>query len=299
MKKFFLYLLQIVIAVIIVMFLIPKQLKINVENQKKYVNALMEKGLHLQAVKEYQKLLDASNLSRRESANISYLIGNIYMEDLNDYDGALTSYLKVRIFDPKSPLNSETDQKIIECLERTGRSFAAQKEMDKLTLLKEPKPVSRGMVVANIGKREITIEELENQINKLPAYLQEIYKTKPRQMEFLKQYIYTELLYDGAKRRNYDRDKDIIEQAFQIKRSLMVQKLIEEEIKDKIKVSDSEVKLYYESHKKEFVENEKQKSLEEVKDKIIKILESEKAREAEKELIERMLKAEKVVIYEK
>jgi len=155
------------------------------------------------------------------------------------------------------------------------------------------------MVVAKIGKREITIEELENQINKLPAYLQEIYKTKPRQMEFLKQYIYTELLYDGAKRRNYDRDKDIIEQAFQIKRSLMVQKLIEEEIKDKIKVSDSEVKLYYESHKKEFVENEKQKSLEEVKDKIIKILESEKAREAEKELIERMLKAEKVVIYEK
>jgi tetratricopeptide (TPR) repeat protein len=181
-KKILLFCAAIILITVIVIFLIPgksgKSLPWSKDRQKKYASTLIDRGLYLQAVGEYQKLLDSGNLSDHESANLSYLIGDVYMKNLRDYENALAAYLKVKIYEKNTKLEQELNQRIIECLERTGRSFEAQKEMDKLTLLKKPKEISGGTVVAKLGSREITMKELEEQIRNLPPYMQEMYKSK-------------------------------------------------------------------------------------------------------------------------
>ena len=133
--------------------------------------------------------------------------------------------------------------------------------------------------------------------------MQEAYKEDFKKVEFLRQYIATELMYDSAKRRNFENDKDIIERAFQAKKGLMVQKLLEEEIRSKVNITESDLKNYYEAHKKEYIEKdkdkkEKQKTYEEARESVGQACVQEKQQEIYQVLINQLLKAEKVTIYE-
>jgi thioredoxin-like negative regulator of GroEL len=74
----------------------------------------------------------------------------------------------------------------------------------------------------------------------------------------------------------------------------MIQKLVKEEIEDKINISDSDLKLYYQAHKEDF----KEKEFEEVKSQVEQRLMQEKQKEAFDKLVKRMMEAEKVEIFE-
>lgn len=276
---------------------------VNVEKQKEYANLLREKGLFTQSINEFKKLMDSGALSDKEQANISYIIGNIYIENLHDYENALTAFLKVKVFSPEGNLAVEVNSKVIECLERTGRSLDAQQEMEKVTTINKKPEIPKGTVVAKIRNRSITKEELDNQIRNLPSYMQDTYKEDAKKLEFLKQYIATELMYDSAKRKNFENNKDIIEKTFQTKKMLMVQKLLEEELKLKVKITESDLKTYYEAHKKDFCEKGKdgkevQKTYDEAKEQVGQKVSMMKQQEAYEELIGNLLKAEQVTVYE-
>ncbi|OGS45098.1 MAG: hypothetical protein A2539_05875 [Elusimicrobia bacterium RIFOXYD2_FULL_34_15] len=270
--------------------------------QMKIANDLVNKGLYKQAVSEYRRLLEYPGYSTKEKANILYIIGNVYMEKLNDYENAIASYLMVKTLLPKDDLLIEVNPKIVECFEKIGRPFEAQQEMDKATALDKSEKKPGETITAKIGNKKISLDELYTQIRNLPPYLQDTYKSKEKQLEFLKDYIITELLFDSAKRRNYDKDPEIIKKIDQMKKGLIVQKLIEDEIKNKVSVSDDEIKLYYEAHKKEFIDKkdkqEKQKSLDEAREQIKNTLLQEREQHAYRDMVEKLLKAEKVTIYE-
>jgi len=104
--------------------------------------------------------------------------------------------------------------------------------MEKFSTINKKKEMPKGTVVATIRERKITKEDLDSEIRKLPSYVQEMYKEDSKKAEFLKQFVATELMYDSAKRKNFDNDKEIIKKAFEAKRSFMVQKLFEEEVID-------------------------------------------------------------------
>jgi tetratricopeptide (TPR) repeat protein len=287
-----------VILMIIVFLQLGRQQKLNLQThpdrQKEYAHVLYNKGLYSQAIREYERYLDTAKLDDKKKANINYIIANIYMDRLNDYQNALVYYLKIRHFYPETKLKSEINQKIVECLERLGRSLDAQQEMEKATLLGKQTTKKEGTIIAKIGNKEITMEELNAEINKLPPYVQQMYNEKEKKLEFLQNYIAKELMYDTARRRGYDKDKEIIEQTFQIKKNLMIQKLVKEEIEDKINISDSDLKLYYQAHKEDF----KEKDFEEVKSQVKQRLMQERQKEAFDKLVKRMMEAEKVVIFE-
>ena len=276
---------------------------IGVEKQKEYANELKEKGLYPQAVAEFKKLQEQGGLSGNESANISYIIGKIYMEDLNDYQNALAEFIKVKVLAPGSNLTQEVNTRTIECLERLGKPLEARREMEKASTLNKKIEMAKGTIVAKIRDRNITREELDKELSKLPPYAQEMFKEDSKKPEFLKQYIATELMFDSAKRRNFENDKDIVDKAYQAKKSFMVQKLLEEEIRVKLKISESDLKNYYEANKKAFTEQDKdkkevQKSFEEAKEKVYQACAMQKQQEIYGQMIEQLLKAEKVTIYE-
>ena len=298
---------NILCAVILSAFLISCSgngtLSIGLEKQKEYANELKEQGLFLQSVTEFKKIQEKGSLSKKEDANLSYLIGKIYMENMNDYQNALAEFIRVKVLLPESDLTLEVNTRTIECLERLGKNLDAQREMEKYSTLNKKPEMSKGTVVAKIRNRNVTKEEMDNEIRKLPSYVQEMYKEDAKKVEFLRQFIATELMYDSAKRRNFENDKDIVEKAFQVKKSFMVQKLLEEEIRGKMNISESDLKNYYEAHKKDYVEKdkdkkEKQKSFEESLENVKQACVSEKQQEIYQQLINQLLKAEKVTIYE-
>ena len=106
-------------------------LSIGLEKQKEYANQLKEKGLYLQAVNEFKKIQEKGSLSKKEDANLSYLIGKIYMENMNDYQNALAEFIRVKVLLPESDLTLEVNTRTIECLERLGKTLDAQREMEK------------------------------------------------------------------------------------------------------------------------------------------------------------------------
>lgn len=73
--------------------------------------------------------------------------------------------------------------------------------------------------------------------------------------DFLENYIITrEVLYQEAKRKGLDRKKEIMAKVEDFKRAMLIDALLEEELKGKTEVTEDEIKKYYEENRKEFIE---------------------------------------------
>lgn len=279
------------------------------EKKREFANVLYNQQLPAQAVKEYEDYLNDYDLKPSEQANISFQIANIYFERLHDYESALAYYLRIKYLYPESNLQQEAGRKIVACLERLQRSTDAQQAIEQTAALDESqKPQSRpGEVIARIGDKEITTGDLQYEINQLPPYIQTQMQSRKDKIEFLKQYIAQELLYDSAKRQGLDKDKEVLAGAFQAKKSLMAQKLLEQEIKEKSnldKYSNADVELYYKANKEKYAEKDEDGNIkripefEEVAQQVAQDFMREKQQQAYDRLIDRLMKAEKVSIYE-
>lgn len=279
---------------------------IEAEKVREYAGALYNRALFAQSVAEYQHYLDEYPLESSEAANVNYTIGNIYFERIRDYENALTYYLKVKHLYPESPLLQDVNKRVVECLERLERSADAQQVLEEAALLdpEQARPHRPGAVIAKIGKRQITTGDLEFEINQLPPYVRSQFDDKSKKADFLKQYIATELFYDTAKRKGLDRDKDVIDAAFQAKKNFMVQKLLQEEISQEVNVDESDVELYYKASKDNYATKDDEgnitsyKPLEQVKQNVMQDLIQERQKEAYDRLVQRMMRAEAVEVYE-
>jgi len=270
-------------------------------------NAYYTNGLYEAAARQYLDYLKTYKPDAKRRANTYYTVGNIYFERVHDYRKALIYYFKVKYLYPESNLQNEVGKRIVNCLERLEKSTDAQRVLEKEAALeknqvKENKP---GEVVATIGQRKITQGDLNFEISQLPNYLQDEFKNKKKKKAFLQQYILNELLYDSAKRKGLDKDKEVIEAAFRAKKSLMAQKLLNEELQKKVeKVKPEDVELYYKAHKDRYTEKDKkgkvkrQKSLAEVQQQVAQDLMRERQQSAYRQLAERLMKAENVKIYD-
>lgn len=269
--------------------------KLNFSQQQELASELLDNKLYAQAVAEYERLLDMSGLDKKKQANINYIMGNIYLEQLNDYENAAARLVKAKFLDPGSELKDKINKNLVICFERMGRSLEAQKQLERSTDLNQTKTERKGgAVVARIGEREVTMSELEDEIEKLPPSVQNQFKDKEGKLKFLQSYIGSELLYHTALRRGLDRDKDMEEGILQVRKQMMINKLLEQEIPQDIPISESEIKLYYDAHKDEFKDNK----LDGVRSQIESELKKVKQQDAYNNLISRMIEAEKVKIFD-
>jgi tetratricopeptide (TPR) repeat protein len=269
--------------------------KLDFSQQQELASELLDNKLYAQAVAEYQRLLDSGRLDKKKQANINYIIGNIYLNELNDYENAASRFVQAKFLNPESELKDKINKNLVICFERMGRSLEAQKQLERSTDLNQPKSEKKGgAVVARIGDREITMSELEGEIEKLPPSIQTQFKDREGKLKFLQSYIGSELLYHTALRNGLDKDKDVEEGISQVRKQMMINKLLAQEIPQDIQINESEVKLYYDAHKEEF----KDKKLDEVRSQIESELKKMKQQDAYSKLVSRMMEAEKVKIYD-
>jgi tetratricopeptide (TPR) repeat protein len=274
------------------------------EKARELANVFYNRDLYKQAVAEYERYLYNYDLDEREQANITNVIAGIYFERLRDYENALAYYLRLRELYPKSELVADADKRVVECLERLQRSADAQQALAESAFLDTAQVAKKrpGEVIAKIGNREITQGDLDFELKQLPPYMQSQFGDRAKRLEFLRQFVATELMFDTAKRKGLDQDKEVVEAAFQAKKNFMVQKLAQEEIMADFKVEPQDVELYYKAHLDKYAEKDKdgkskQRSFEEVKEQVAQDFVREKQQQKYNELVDRMMRAEKVEIF--
>ena len=279
--------------------------KIPADDILKLANAYYTNGLYEASAMEYQAYLNQYDIDKSRTANTYYTIANIYFERIKDYDKSLEYLFKIKYLFPKSKLQNEVSKKIVACLEHLDRTTDAVRIYEKEAAL-NPDSVRKnrpGKVLAESGSHKVTQGDLEFEISKLPLYMSDQFKSKKKKEELVQQIIIQDLLYDSAKRKGLEKDKEVIEAAFNAKKSLMVQKLISEEIKDQVKIDEDDVNLYYLAHKDKYTEKDdkgkvlRQKSFQEVAQQAANDLFSERQTEAYQKMVQKLVQAQNVKIY--
>jgi len=111
---------------------------------------------------------------------------------------------------------------------------------------------SEGVVVAKVNNAVITTEDFINNFKRLPQWAQERFSSEEGRKQFLEELIKRELLYQEAKRRGLDKEKEFIEKIEEYKRMTLLSTFIKKEIEEKATVSDKEVREYYDNNTEQF-----------------------------------------------
>ncbi len=263
--------------------------------QQDLAGQLVDSKLYAPAVTEYQQLLDSGRLDKKKQANINYIMGDIYLNQLKDYENAAARFIRAKLLDPDSQLKDKINKGLVVCYEAMGRSLEAQKQLERSTDLNPVgTPKKGGVVVAKIGDREITMNELEEQIEMLPPSTQEQFKGKEGKLKFLQGYIGSELLYDLALRKGLDKDRGIEQGVSQFKKQMMINKALSDEIPQDFEITESEIKLYHDAHQDEF----KDKKPDEARSQIESELKKMRQQEAYGKLLDKLNQAQKVKIFD-
>ncbi len=120
---------------------------------------------------------------------------------------------------------------------------------------KKQEAAKDGKVVAEVGKEKITLEEVDQMISEVPTQYQAMALTHKDM--FLDGIINQKLLYKEALKQNLEADAAVRKQIEEATKDILIKEYLKKEIEQKVTVSDSDAKTYYEANKDKFKEPEK------------------------------------------
>jgi len=211
-----------------------------------YANLLLAKGLNSEAAGAFEACVNNSRMDAKDLAGVCYKLGNIYA-GLGQYEKALSNFYKSELLDPGSSYKQEMSQKIVTSLESLGLSQQAQYELDSRTSVK-PDERRPEKIAVRIGKREISNEEIDMVINRLPEHIKKTLNSNDAKLKFVREYVATEVLYDKGKKLGLDRDSNIRYAVEDFKKQLVLQELLRDEISKQLKITPGDVSLYYKAN---------------------------------------------------
>lgn len=106
-------------------------------------------------------------------------------------------------------------------------------------------------ILAKVNGESITVKAFNDRIDKLPKQYQDIVKSQKK--NYLNDLIMEKLLYKKALKDNLDKDKETQDVIAEATKKIIIARLVEKEVEKKVKVSDGEVKKYYDEHSEEFM----------------------------------------------
>lgn len=222
--------------------------ELDVELHKRLAGELRDSRLYSAAIEEYQKILGATTADHRQQANINYLIGKVYFEDIGDYEQAAAYYVRARALDPEGSFAGEASKNLVACLERLGRVVDAKRQLDAATDVDcEPQPGD--VAVARIDGQPVWLSEVDRQIQQLPPEMQKQLLNRQAKIEFVRQYVAAELMYRAAKREGYESDPEIQRRKAMLYRQLLVDKYITSKLMSQIKLDTLDLQNYYLAHR--------------------------------------------------
>ncbi len=112
-------------------------------------------------------------------------------------------------------------------------------------------PQDNSPIIARVGRSILTMQDLNRSIP--PEYSDQI--THKQRLNYVKQWIDTELLYQEAVRRNIHKEEEIIKRLDQMKKDLLSAEMINRNSSgmQKQRIPEETIKDYYEKHKESFI----------------------------------------------
>lgn len=110
----------------------------------------------------------------------------------------------------------------------------------------------KGPFLAKIGNVTITQADYDREFKSLPEYAQQLFVDEQGKEKFLNEIINKEMLHQEALKKGLDKTSDFQKKLEEFKKLTLVTELFEKEIMAKAKISDQEVKDYYDKHTEEF-----------------------------------------------
>jgi len=220
------------------------------EMQLGYANALLAKGLYANAAQEFEAYIKRGGSDSKDLASLCYKLGNIYM-DLKEYEKALANFYKSELLNPDPEYKQDLNQKIVSALESLGLSQQAQYELESRTSVK-PAVQSSERIAVRIGKREISNDEIDMVINRLPEQVKKGLNNNDAKLKFIREYVATEVLYEKGKKLGLDKDAKIRGAVEDFKKQLVLQVLLGDEIRKELKVTPEDILLYYKANKDKY-----------------------------------------------
>jgi peptidyl-prolyl cis-trans isomerase C len=115
------------------------------------------------------------------------------------------------------------------------------------------KDSSQKTYVAKIDGTIITKEDAQAEINNLPEVAKDFFKGQEGAARFVDELVKKELLYIEAKKRGWDKGADFQRKVEEFKKITLINQLLDKEIEALSKVTDKEIKEYYDKHKEDFM----------------------------------------------
>jgi len=113
----------------------------------------------------------------------------------------------------------------------------------------------KGDYVAKIGDTTITTVDVQKEMESLPPMAKDFFQGPEGISRFVDELVKKELLYLEAKKRGLDKSDDFQRKVEDFKKFTLINQLLEKEIESASKVTDKEIKDYYDAHKDDFMVN--------------------------------------------
>ena len=107
------------------------------------------------------------------------------------------------------------------------------------------------------GTHEISLATLNAEIAALPAHKQKGYRSKAGKLIFLEDFINQKLMLLAAAEAEFDENEEYLKKGDDYKHQLMVERLTEIEVDEKIIITEETLRQYYEENKDTYVDEEK------------------------------------------
>lgn len=109
--------------------------------------------------------------------------------------------------------------------------------------------------VAKVGSDVITKDDVNRELKALPLQVQNMFEGPEGIGKFVDELVKKEMLYQEAKKKGLENTPEYKKKVDDYKKLTLVGMLLEKEIEEKSKVTDKDVKDYYEAHKAELTAN--------------------------------------------
>jgi peptidyl-prolyl cis-trans isomerase C len=113
---------------------------------------------------------------------------------------------------------------------------------------RESSPEDKTLVT--VADKSITIKDFKNKFSRLPKHYQAVAEKNKKNL--LDDMIVESLFLEDAVRKGIDKDKEIKDILVEARKKIIIAKFVKTEVDDKVKVSEDEMKAFYEEHKDEF-----------------------------------------------
>jgi peptidyl-prolyl cis-trans isomerase C len=109
-----------------------------------------------------------------------------------------------------------------------------------------PEP-AKGKVVATFSNETLTDVDIQDALARLPAPSRTYLTAPDRKRQFVENLILNELLYDEGEKAGYDKDPDIQRQVNELRKRLVVQRVMREYQEPPV-ITDEQVRAYYDDN---------------------------------------------------